>query len=231
MQKDPPLNAMGIGEEAFLFVQPLETSSTLDQLLGLQQSTYPTQTEPERPCMDIELGLLLSEQVEAHLSLGGSVNTEKKRKHELGPFEQIFKRACIRDTEAFGFQCSPNQLQKALAKDRSEFHVQDQLGFLTDVDETLTVRKVCRRLQQKALARQVRFQPDARYFLFQDFHPTQLSFNDPPLFIPMLLLATQFQVLPPHTSLILHQLKLSNFSTIDTDGALVVALWKPPSPT
>ncbi|GLT50740.1 hypothetical protein SLA2020_242040 [Shorea laevis] len=182
---------MRIGEEAFLSAQPLETSSTLDQLPGLQQSTYPTQTEPERPCMDVELGLLLFEQVEAHLSLGGSVNTEKKRKHKLGPFEQIFKRAYIRDTEASGFQCSPNKLQKALAKDRSEFHVQDQLGFFTDVDETLIVRKVCRRLRQKALARQVRFQPNTRYFLFQDFHPTQLSFNDPP-FIPMLLLATQF---------------------------------------
>ncbi|GKV33767.1 hypothetical protein SLEP1_g42227 [Rubroshorea leprosula] len=179
MQHTSPLNAMETSEQAFLSAQPLDTSSTLNQLPRLQLPTATIQTELEMPCMDFEMGLLLSEQIETHLSLGRPTNRGTKRKTEFGPFEQIFKRACIRDTEASGLQCSPNQLQQALAQDRSDFHVQDQLDFFTDVDETITVRKVRRRIQQKALARQVRFQPDARYLIFQDFHPTQLSFNDP----------------------------------------------------
>ncbi|GKV15706.1 hypothetical protein SLEP1_g26468 [Rubroshorea leprosula] len=231
MQHTPPLNAMETSEQDFLSAQPLDTSSTLNQLSGLQLPIATIQTEPEMPCQDFEMGLLLSEQIETHLSLGKLTNRGTKRKTDFSPLEQIFERTCIRDTEASGLQCSPRQLQQALAQDRPEFHVQDQLGFFSDVDETITVRKVRRRLQQKALARQVRFQPDARSLLFQDFHPTQLSFNDPP-FIPV---APLVNTLPGFTSTHFCDSPSTEteqfFNTQDTDGASVAAPWKPPSPT
>ncbi|GLT75915.1 hypothetical protein SLA2020_476080 [Shorea laevis] len=107
--------------------------------------------------MDVEVGLLLSEQVKAHLSLGRPVSTGIKRRHEPGPFEQICKRACVRDIETPILQCSPAWVQEAIDIDTSEFHIQDQHGFFTNVDETVTVKKVRRRIRQKASLHQMRF--------------------------------------------------------------------------
>ncbi|GKV39420.1 hypothetical protein SLEP1_g47185 [Rubroshorea leprosula] len=177
----PPLNAMVTEDDAFLSVQTLECSSTSDEFTGRQQTSFPIQIGPEQSTMDVEVGFILSEQVKAHLSLGRSMNIGQKRKTEMGPLEHIFKRARIRDAEASEFLCSPAQLQAALALDRSEFHKQDQQGFFTNVNETITVKKVRRRIRQQALTHHVRFKPDARFSLLQDFHPTQIPFNDPPV--------------------------------------------------
>ncbi|GLT66579.1 hypothetical protein SLA2020_389360 [Shorea laevis] len=143
----------------------------------------------------------------------------------------MFKWACFRDVEASGFQCSPTQLQVALAIDRSEFHKQDQQGFFTNVNETITVKKIRRRIRQQALNHQVRFQLDARFSFFQDFHPTQLSFNDPPFILVLPLVntipGTSFIYSPSSPSTKTEQSLHNN----DTNGASVAAPWKPPSPT
>ncbi|GLT96990.1 hypothetical protein SLE2022_145780 [Rubroshorea leprosula] len=111
--KTPPLNAMETDAETCLSDKLLEISSNPKPVPKFRHSTYPIQPTAKRSNMDLELGLLLSEQVKAHLSLGRPVNIGVKRKHEIGSFEQIFKRVCTKDIEPPELQCSPNSVTRS----------------------------------------------------------------------------------------------------------------------
>ncbi|GLT76364.1 hypothetical protein SLA2020_480320 [Shorea laevis] len=128
VQESSPFNAMVTNLEAHLSDQSLETSGNLDpQLIGPSPLlTNPIKYGPAKIIKDPDVGSLLSAQVESQLSLGSPASTGKKRKSEHGPFEEIFKRACVKTNMAYGPQCSPTQLQEALAMGQSEFHIQDQ---------------------------------------------------------------------------------------------------------
>ncbi|GLT29989.1 hypothetical protein SLA2020_048160 [Shorea laevis] len=127
-QTPPLLNVMMTGATPFSCEQVANNSNNSNMILSGSRNT------------DHSIVGLLSEKVETQLSLGNKPTIGKKRSSESGPFEERFKRACFQPIEDVGMQCSPNQLQEALALGRSEFHIQDQEGFFKDVEELISIQ-------------------------------------------------------------------------------------------
>ncbi|GLT51960.1 hypothetical protein SLA2020_253290 [Shorea laevis] len=154
IQQSSPLNVKMTGIEGCLSDKSLEMSANLN---SPTESRLPldisSKNGPGKPSKDSELGSLLSEQVEAQLSLGKPTCIERKCKNEYGPFQEMFKRAFLKNEGVVETHCPPNQLQTALSLGSSEFHIQDQQGSFTDVEESILVKRVRRRIQQKAIAR------------------------------------------------------------------------------
>ncbi|GLT28293.1 hypothetical protein SLA2020_032350 [Shorea laevis] len=148
IQQSSPLNVKMIGIGDCLFDKSLEKSASLNPLTELRLSLdISTKNGLEKPSKDSELGSLLSKQVEAHLSLRKPVYTGRKRKNEYGPFQEMFKKASLKNQEVVKTHCSPNQLQTTLSLGRSDFHIQDQQGFFTDVEESISVTRVQRTIR------------------------------------------------------------------------------------
>ncbi|GLT81409.1 hypothetical protein SLA2020_527980 [Shorea laevis] len=81
LQEPPPLNVMTTESDLRCSKNSLDNLSSLEtQLMGLDKNT---------PCT--EVGLLLSQQVEAQLSLGTRPITDKKHSNESRLFGEIFK--------------------------------------------------------------------------------------------------------------------------------------------
>ncbi|GLT35680.1 hypothetical protein SLA2020_101110 [Shorea laevis] len=67
------------------------------------------------------------------------------------------------------------------------FDPKDQPCLFADVEESVLVHKVRRKIQIKALNRQIRARLDFRFALPQSCHPTQKPYDEPP-FEPTVML-------------------------------------------
>ncbi|GLT30821.1 hypothetical protein SLA2020_056060 [Shorea laevis] len=226
----PSISAILIQEPPSLNMMVTNTDSHFTEI----SSPNPSQSDdhfsgPQRSIQYQDLGLL-SQKVESQLSLGAKPIKTRKRSLDREPFTDIFKRACRRNDDD-GLHCSPNQMQEALSLGRSDLHKQDQAGFFTNVVESITVQKVRRRIRSKALNRQIKFQPDPRFNLLNQFHPTQRSFEDPP-FVPFVpIIGSAPGILLPYLNTSSSNLTEQSPHDNHDYGALVAGPWQPPPST
>ncbi|GLT32007.1 hypothetical protein SLA2020_067040 [Shorea laevis] len=204
-------------------------SSELDKHLDSSHKMKEKLAGQDGVRLNTELGLLLSQQVEAQLSLGNNSKTGRKRKNDTGSEGEILKKACIQPSEPIGLQCPPNQLQEAMTEGRSDSYKQDTKGFLTNVEESISVHRVRRRIRLKGLARQVQFQPDSRVSLLQPCLSTQRSIEEPP-FIPLISNASYAPSNFFTESLISPSTITEQYADDMLEGASVAGPWQPPPP-
>ncbi|GKV49293.1 hypothetical protein SLEP1_g56050 [Rubroshorea leprosula] len=199
-QTPPPLNAMMTTLQLSALHKHLHIPPDIqDQAIGCVED-----------CCSVELGLLLSQKVEAQLLLGSNISTGKKRRCDTGPSIEAVKRACIAHNELLGLQYFPTPLQDSIALGRPESYQQEQ--------------------KLMALARQVKLQPDPCLSLNQQFHPTHRLLNEP-LVTPMIFTTTHAPGTP--STYLLNSPSRTTEQLLDAmaNVASVAGPWQPPSPT
>ncbi|GLT61463.1 hypothetical protein SLA2020_341670 [Shorea laevis] len=174
-----------------------------------------------------EVGSILSEQIRTQLNLGEDSSRGKKRHRDDGNEGEELKRPRKQAFANNELVCSSTQLQEALSYGRSVFDPKERPFFFTDVEESVIVQRVRRKIQIKALHRQMRARPDPRFALIHSFHPTQKQLDEPP-FEPTLMIEDSapdsFISAPFSPSSSSEQSQ----QALHDQGALVAGPWQPP---
>ncbi|GLT84541.1 hypothetical protein SLE2022_027660 [Rubroshorea leprosula] len=141
-----------------------------------------------RLLMDLtQVGSILSYHIQTQLHLDAELTPTKKRNRNEEAGDDASKRPKLQAFGCYEPSCSPTQLQEALSHERSVFAPKELPCFFTYVEESVLVHKVRRKIQIKALNRQIRARPDFRFASIQSFHPTQKPYDEPP-FQPIVML-------------------------------------------